>query len=140
MALFPDDMPKVDPVWDDREFWEHCRKRELRFQACADCGTPRHPPTPVCGACHSMKVQWIEAPAGAELFSFTRVHYPSHPAVKGNLPYVVGLVVFPDLPGVKLVSNVTDADDVRIGMKLELWWDDAGDGQWLPRFRPAGDD
>ncbi len=82
---------------------------------------------------------WRGAPAPAELYSFTVVHYASHPAVKQNLPYVVGLVTFPDLPGVKLVTNITEVDpaDVEIGMALTLWWDDVGDGMFLPRFRPA---
>lgn len=139
MALFPPDMPGVDPGFDDREFWAHCRNRELRFQTCADCGTPRHPPGPVCPSCRSLAVEWVEAPVEAELYSFTVVHYASHPAVKPNLPYVVGLVTFAGLPGVKLVSNITGCDpaDVRIGMKLQFWWDDIGDGQFLPRFRPV---
>lgn len=139
MALFPAEMPGVDPGFDDAAFWAHCRNRELRFQACADCGTPRHPPGPVCPSCQSLQVNWVAAPVAAELYSHTVVHYASHPAVKQNLPYVVGLVVFPDLPGVKLVSNVTDINraDVQIGMPLKLWWDDVGDGMYLPRFRPA---
>lgn len=139
MALFPDDMPGVDPGFDDAAFWEHCRNQSLKFQTCGSCGTPRHPPGPVCPACQSLDVVWRGAPAPAELYSFTVVHYASHPAVKQNLPYVVGLVTFPDLPGVKLVTNITEVDpaDVEIGMALTLWWDDVGDGMFLPRFRPA---
>lgn len=139
MALFPDIMPRVVPEMDDAQFWAHCRNRELRFQACGDCGTPRHPPTPICGACHSTAIAWPPAPSHAEVYSFTVVHYASHPAVSGQLPYVVGLIAFPDLPGVRLVSNITDCDpaDVKVGMALTLWWDEPGDGQFLPRFRPA---
>jgi len=79
------------------------------------------------------------APAKAEVFSFTVIHHASHAAVADNLPYVVGLVTFPGLPGVKLVTNITDIppSDIRIGMPLTLWWDDIGDGMHLPRFRPA---
>lgn len=139
MALFPAEMPGIDPTMDEEAFFDHCRNRELKFQSCADCGQPRHPPGPVCPACHSFKVAWVDAPARAELYSYTSVHYASHSAVRQNLPYVVGLVTFPDMPGVKLVSNVTDIDpsEVWIGMHLQLWWDDLGDGMFLPRFRPA---
>ena len=138
MALFPSDMPDVDPGFDDAAFWENCRNRALKFQACADCGTPRHPPGPVCPNCQSMKIVWQE-PGAAELYSYTVVHYPSHAAVKQNLPYIVGLVTFENLPGVKLVTNITDVDPetVAIGMPLQLWWDDVGEGMHLPRFRSA---
>lgn len=139
MAYFPDDMPRPEPTMDDAAFWAACAKRRLRFQACAACGRLRHPPTPVCGACHATAVKWVDAPEEAEVYSFTVVHHASHPAVVPKLPYVVAVVTFPALPGVRLVTNITDVDpaDVGIGMKLALWWDDIGEGMHVPRFRPA---
>jgi uncharacterized OB-fold protein len=142
MAYFPDTMPRPVPTMDDAGFWAACSERKLRFQACADCDRPRHPPTPVCPACHSTRMKWIDAPARAEVFTFNVIHHASHPAVSGRLPYVGALITFPDLPGVRLVSNVTDCapSEVRIGMQVELWWDDIGGGLFLPRFRPTGGD
>jgi hypothetical protein len=29
---------------------------------------------------------------------------------------------------------------VRIGMPVELWWDDIGDDMKIPRFRPSTND
>ncbi|MEC9347967.1 MAG: OB-fold domain-containing protein [Pseudomonadota bacterium] len=139
MAMFPDSMPRPTPNMDEQGFWDACAQQALRFQACGSCGTLRHPPLPICGACHSTAIRWVDAPAEAELFSYTVVHHASHPAVKGNLPYVVGIVSFPGLPGVRLVSNITGVErtDVRIGMKLRLWWDDIGAGMYVPRFAAA---
>lgn len=87
-------------------------------------------------------MKWIDAPARAEVFTFNVIHHASHPAVSGRLPYVGALIAFPDLPGVRLVSNLTDcaSSEVRIGMHVELWWDDIGSGLFLPRFRPARGD
>jgi uncharacterized OB-fold protein len=138
MAYFPADMPGVEPDFDDREFWAFCGQRSLRFQACAKCGTLRHPPGPLCPKCLSSEVEWKEAHGEAVLYSFTAVHHASHAVVAANLPYVVGLVEFPAMSGVRLVSNVTDIEPgrVRIGMPLGLWWDDIGQGQFVPRFRP----
>lgn len=139
MALFPPDMPRPEPERDDRGFWEACRRRELRFQRCAACATARHPPSPMCPACQSVAVEWVAAPAQARVFTFTVVHHASHPAVSASLPYVVAVVEFDGLPGVRLVTNLTDVEPaaVRIGMPVAPWWDDAGDGQWLPRVRPV---
>jgi uncharacterized OB-fold protein len=93
---------------------------------------------PVCPVCNSTKVAWIEASQDAEVYTFNVVHHASHPAVAQNLPYVGALIVFPNVPGVRLVSNVTHCtpSSVRIGTKVRIWWDDIGDGMSVPRFRP----
>jgi uncharacterized OB-fold protein len=139
MAYFPEAMPRPVPTMDDAGFWAACRERKLKFQACADCGKPRHPPMPMCAKCQSTKTVWLDASGRAEVYSFNVIHHASHPAVAGRLPYVGALIVFPGLPGVRLVSNVTDCEpsSVRIGMAVDVWWDDLGDGQFLPRFRPS---
>ncbi len=144
MALFAASMPVPRPDMDDAPFWEHARARRLCFQACAACGLPRHPPTPYCPRCHSGHISWVAAPSAARIYSFTVVRHAADPAVAGNLPYVVALVEFPDLPPVRLVTNLTDTDPARvaIGMPVMLWWDglDPVDGQPamnLPRFKPA---
>ena len=59
--------------------------------------------------------------------------------MKANLPYVIAVVTFEGLPGVRLVSNVTHVApaEMRIGMTVSLWWDSLDDGRLIPRFRPA---
>jgi uncharacterized OB-fold protein len=139
MAYFPDDMPGVEPNWDDREFWAACAERRLLVQACAACDTPRHPPSPMCPVCHSTRIRWLDAPDRGRIYSFTVVRHASHPAVTSRLPYVVAVIEFPELHGVRLVSNVTDADPatMKIGQSVDLWWDQLTDGTYLPRFRPS---
>jgi uncharacterized OB-fold protein len=139
MAYFPDTMPTPHPNFDDCEFWAACSEQQLQFQCCADCGMARHPPTPVCPKCRSFKVSWKQTAGRAEVCTYTVIHHASHEAVKPNLPYVVGVLTFPDVPGVRLVSNVTGIDpkQVRIGMPVQLWWDTLEGGQGIPRFKPA---
>jgi uncharacterized OB-fold protein len=138
MAYFPPDMPGLEPSIDDAEFWKWCAGKRLRFQACAKCGLLRHPPTPICAGCHSTEIAWVDAPEEAVVYTFTVVHHAGHPAVKPRLPYVIGVVEFPGLPGVRLVTNITDVppESVHIGMPVRLWWDELEDGMFLPRFRP----
>lgn len=141
MSYFSESMPQPEPNMDDEGFWRHCAEQRLMFQCCGDCGAPRHPPTPVCWKCRSTRMAWTPAPARAELFSYTVVHHAVHDAVTARVPYVVALVSFPDLPGPRLVTNLTDVDpsQIRIGMPVSLWWDDIDDGMFLPRFRPASE-
>ena len=138
MSYFPSDMPRPEPNMDEAEFWEHCKRRSLRFQACASCGTLRHPPLPMCHRCNSCDVDWKPAPEEAVVYTYTVVRHAGHKAVAERLPYVVGVVEFPGMPGVRLITNLTDIDptQVSIGMRVRLWWDDIGDGMHVPRFSP----
>jgi uncharacterized protein len=136
MGYFPAVFPTVSPTLDDREFWQFCAARSLRFQRCADCGRYRHPPGPNCPDCQSAKVEWGEAPTVGRIFSFTIVHH-AHPMARDVAPYNVALIEFAERDGVRLVSNVMDAapGELAIGRKVELAWEQDSGGQWLPRFR-----
>ncbi len=139
MAYFQEEMPRPVPDMDDAGFWAGCAEQQLRFQACAACGTLRHPPTPVCGHCRSTAVTWVQAPQEGEVFSFTTVYHAGHDAVILRLPYVVALIQFANLPSVRLITNITDIppQKVRIGMTVVLWWDQISDDMWIPRFKPS---
>jgi uncharacterized OB-fold protein len=139
MAYFADTMPRPDPNMDDREFWEGCAEKRLIFQCCADCHTARHPPTPICAVCRSSRVEWRPAPAEAEIYTYTVIHHAAHPAVTARLPYVAAVVTFENIKGVRLVTNITDCRpaSIKIGMRVTVWWDDIGNGAYLPRFSPV---
>lgn len=136
MSYLPPSLLPSEPPDGEAEFWAHCNARRLMFQSCPHCGHAVHPPLPVCPRCQSLERAWVEAPARAVVFSFTWAHSAAHPDVRDALPYNVVLLEFPDLPGVRLVSNVVDTSpgDLGIGDPVELAWDEAG-AQWLPRFR-----
>ena len=138
MTYLPSELPLPTPeIW-ELPFWNFCRQRSLRFQACAVCGRVRHPPMPTCAICHSFKDTWVEAPDDPELYTFTIVHHPSHPSLKNAVPYNAAVVIFPSLQSVRLVTNIVDCpnEDLRIGMPLSLAWEEALSGYVLPRFRP----
>lgn len=138
MTYLPGDVFCPTPIFEDREFWQYCARKELRFQACGECGVLRHPPTPICPECHSTKVDWRLAPSTANLFTYTIVHHAADDRIAASLPYVVGLVEFPDFGPVKLVTNlIVDPAEVRVGMTVELIWEPAGEDMFLPRYVPV---
>jgi uncharacterized OB-fold protein len=134
-------LPGPQPGIDDQAFWDFCRARELRFQRCRDCGHHRAPPQPTCPRCQSAAADWVEAKDEAELFSYTIVHYKADAVVAGALPYNVAIVNFPSFDNVRLVSTVVGVPnaELRIGMKLRLVWETAGDRIPLPRFTASED-
>lgn len=137
MAYLPEEIPGPQPTTEDQPFWDYCQQRELRFQRCAACRRFRHPPTPVCPHCHSFDSEWIAAPETGEVFSFSIVHHPAHPAMKGKLPYNLVVVDFPACDHARLVSNLIDVppEEIRIGMPVTVVWETAGNGMLVPRFK-----
>jgi uncharacterized OB-fold protein len=138
MPFFDNDALFPQPNFDDRDFWTSCDKHNLKFQCCAQCLQARHPPTPVCPNCNSFNVAWKETNGLGVVYTFTVVHHASHEAVKPKLPYVVAVIVFDDVPGVRWVSNIADAplESIHIGLKVEIWWDEIMPGRNIPRCRP----
>lgn len=138
-GYFGAQMPVPVPQLDDTAFWRSCNERVLRFQACADCARLRHPPIPMCPHCRSVRVTWRPAPEQARVFSFTVIHHGVHTALAGRLPYVVVVLEFDGMEGVRLVSNLTDVDprEIRIGQMVALYWDEIAERRYLPRFRPT---
>ena len=62
-----------------------------------------------------------------------------HPALKQATPYNVALVHLDGAGDVRLVSNVVDAEpgEMRVGMRVSLFWDEMANGGYLPRFKKA---
>lgn len=126
-----------------RPFWEGTLAEELRVQVCSACGNKQLPGGPCCTSCLSGDLTWQRASGRGAVFSFTIVRHPFHPSFAEQLPYVVADVQLEEGP--VLTSNVTGlpADDVRIGMAVEVWFDAEIEDAFhtklrLPKFRPAG--
>ena len=136
MSYLPWDTPDPKPESWEARFWDFCDARRLCFQRCADCMSIRHPPVPCCPRCNSFSIEWIDATNDAELYTYTIVHHPSHPSLRGVVPYNSAVVAFPSLGWVRLVSNILDCPlhNLRIGMPLKLRWEVASNNRMLPRF------
>lgn len=139
MNYLPDGLPIPIVERDDAVYWEGCRNRQLKVQQCTNCRMFRHMPCPVCPACRSLEFQWVEVSGRGTVFSYTVVHYASHPVLREALPYNIAWIQLDDAGDVRLVSNVVDAepDELAIGMPVVVHWEPISDGGYLPRFRKA---
>lgn len=135
----PAELASVSPDTDTRPFWEACGRRELRFQRCLACGRFRHPPLARCPDCGSAASDWPQVSGHGSVYTYTIIHHAVLPALAASLPYAVVLVAFEDAPGVHLISNLIDAhaEDVTVGLPVELVWSESPSGLPLPLFRPA---
>lgn len=135
------ELAEIHPSPETGPFWEGCRERELRLQRCGACGRFRHPPLPGCPHCASTDRAWVRIAGRGRIFSYSIVHHASVPALAGSVPYNVIVVEFDDAPGARLISNLVGAanEAIRIGMEVEVVWDEIAPGVVLPQFRPVGE-
>jgi uncharacterized OB-fold protein len=118
-------------------FFDSARRGVLSFPRCGACARFHWYPMPRCPHCQSTGVRWQPVSGRGELFSFTSVKHAFDPKRAGSLPYTVGLVTFPDAPGVQFITNIIEApaEALTIGMPVEAVFDRADDG--LVLFRPV---
>jgi len=137
MTTFPPAMPLPAITDDTRPFWDGCRRHELVIQRCAECGTFRHLPTPVCWRCRGFTHEWVPVSGRGELFTYAVVHRPFLPDLAPHVPYTVVVVALEDAPGVRVVSNLIGAtpEELRIGLPVEVVFEDVGGEVTVPRFR-----
>jgi uncharacterized OB-fold protein len=110
--------PVPDVTTCSRPHWEGLTRGEFLIQQCAQCGTLRHYPRPVCGSCHSMEVTWLKACGEAHIYSWTIAHHAYHPAFKTSLPYTL---VTADLPeGVRILARLENTDGRALHMSAPL--------------------
>jgi uncharacterized OB-fold protein len=128
-------LPRLSP--DNQEFWAGCRRHELLLPFCDACGKPHLPPGPVCPFCFSDRLDWRRASGRGVVTSWTVVHQPWFPAFKAELPYNIIQVELAEGP--RLTANLVGAanDVLRVGLPVEIVFDDVAPDMTLPRFKPT---
>ncbi len=127
-------IPRVDE--ESKGYWEACRRHELRVQKCRSCAQLRFYPRAVCPRCMSSEVEWVLCSGQGEVYTFTVTHQNQSPGFRESLPYVLAYVELAE--GVQMLTNIVDCspDDVKIGMPVEVVFEDVSDEIAIPRFRP----
>jgi uncharacterized OB-fold protein len=135
MGDYKKPLPRIDE--ESRGYWEALVRHELYFQRCRDCATNRFPPRAVCPACLSSATEWVRASGRGTIHSFTVTHQNQAPGFRESLPYVLAVVELGEGP--RMMTNVVGCapDDVRIGMAVEVEFEDVTGEVTLARFRPT---
>ena len=137
MAAYAKPLPVPDR--ETQPFWDFCKQHELRAQRCSACGAFRWPPRTFCPKCYSAECEWARLSGRGTVYSFSVVHHAVVAAFAGDVPYVVALVTL-DGAGdlVRLLSNIVDCpwEDARVGMPVQVVFDDVTSEVTLPKFEP----
>jgi len=128
-------LPRIDQ--ETKGFWEACQRHELYLQRCGACGQLRYYPRALCPNCLSDRIEWVRASGKGTVYTFTVTYQNQAPGFRDALPYVLAYVELAE--GVRVLTNIVGCapDQVRIGMPVEVEFEDATPSVTLPKFKPA---
>jgi uncharacterized protein len=130
------DLPTPDQ--ETQPFWDATQQGELLLQQCAACEHTYFYPRPFCPRCWSEDVSWLPASGRGSVYTWSVVHRNDLPPFPGRVPYVAAIVELEEGP--RMMTNVVgcDLDALRVGMPVEVTFEEETDDITLPRFRPVG--
>ena len=130
-------LPLPVPTIDNQEFWDACNRKELVIQHCPRCDVFRHPPRPLCPGCRKGNLGWKQVSGLGTIYSYTITHQAIHPALKDRVPWAVIMVDLDE--GVRMISHLVycPVEDIRIGMRVEVLFEEVEAGVTLPYFHPT---
>ncbi len=119
-----------------KPYWDAAKRHELLVRRCRACGRHHFYPRDFCPSCFSFDVEWVRASGRGAIYSFTVCHRAAQ-GFEADVPYNLVLVDLDE--GVRVMSTVVGCpnDDLKIGMPVEVVFDDVTPEVTLPKFRPA---
>ena len=113
-------------------FWEGCERGELHLLRCASCERVHHFEPRRCPACLSTDLASIVASGRGVLKSYTIVHRAPAPSLKGETPYVLGLIDLEEGP--RMMARVAiPAGELSVGARVRVTFPERA-GRRLPTF------
>lgn len=127
-------LPRITP--DNRGFWDAAKRHELRLPNCTSCQRLHFPPSPVCPHCLSDQLEWKRLSGRGKVATWVVFHRNWFPEFAADVPYAAVQVELAE--GLRLTSSLVGVpnDSIRIGMPVEVIFDDATAEITIPRFRP----
>ena len=124
-----------------KPFWEAAAQNKLVVQRCLNCHAYVWTPRPACYECGGEELEWKDVSGKGTVYSFTVIRQvvgrAASKAFEPDVPYVVAWVDLEEGP--RMISNVIGCpvEDVKIGMKVSVVFEQQSPDIWLPKFKPA---
>jgi hypothetical protein len=124
-------LPTPSPLTEP--FWQATKEHRLVMQRCTECGEFVWTPQLVCRNCLTETLEWTPVSGRGTIYSFVVIHRAATPAFKA--PYAIVVVQVDEGP--YILSDMVEVDpaDVRIGMPVEVTFENAGPVSFY-HFRP----
>ena len=129
--------PLPVPQPESEYYWEKTRQHELWLRKCEDCRQVYFYPRDICPDCFSRNTTWIQSSGKGILHTYAIVHRAAYPAFQDDVPYIIAMVELEG--GVRIPTNLVDIEPdpklIKVGMAVEVTYDDVNDKITLPKFR-----
>lgn len=118
-------------------FWDSIKEHSLKVQRCDDCGHYRYIPKDICQHCYSEQTTWSPISGRGEVYTYTIVRRAPTPAYQEEAPYALVHVTMEE--GFRMIAKLRtdDPEAVRIGMPVQIVYEDATPDWSLFLFEPV---
>ncbi len=119
---------------DTQPFWEATKNHELRYQLCDDCNKIVFYPRRHCPHCMGLNLSWKTSQGEGAVYTYTVIRQIGHPAFRERAPYIIAWIDLDE--GFRMLSTVV-GDEITIGQRVRVTWEDQENDISLPLFTPV---
>lgn len=128
---------------DMKDYWAALREHRFVLWHCRTCGAwywpmaccRNHPNEPYMG-----NMELKEASGRGKVFTYN-IHYRAfHPGFRDEIPYIFALIELEESPLFPSTIIGCGEEKIRIGLPVEVSFEDVEEGFTLPKFRPVQGD
>lgn len=132
-------MARPIPVPDARSqpYWDAADQRRLVAQRCVNCTRYQHPPQRICLICGSAELEFVPVSGKGRIYSYTTINDTRVVSLIPLQPFPAVAVELDESPDLLLVTNLVGAAaaQIAIGARVEVLFEELGDGRLLPQFK-----
>jgi uncharacterized OB-fold protein len=125
-----------EPKFSFASYNQFLTENHLMGASCKQCGAIHVPPRPMCAACHSGDMEWVELSGRGELVGYTSVYVGLTAMIEAGYsrenPYCSGVVRLVEGPAVSAQILGIDAaapETIKIGTPLQATFVERGTGE-----------
>ena len=124
-------VPAPPVTIESKPFWDAAREGRFLIKRCVPCGKAHWYPRNICPHCLSAETVWEESPGEGVVYTFSIMRKSP------TGPYALGYVTLDEGPAV--LTNFVDVtpEDLKIGMRVKVRFQDTEGGPPVPVFVPA---
>ena len=132
-------IPAPSPQPESDFYWEKCKEGELWLRHCRACDSAYFYPRDICPECFSKDTDWVQSSGKGIVHTFAIVHRGPTPPFRDRAPYVPAIVELEE--GTRMPTNLVEVEAdpsvIKVGMAVEVVFEEISDTISLPKFRPA---
>ena len=124
-------IPAPAVTLETQAFWEAAKEGRFLIKRCNGCKQAFWYPRAICPLCHCDDTAWEESPGEGEVYTFSIMHKSP------TGPYALGYVTLDEGPAVMTNFVGMTPDELKIGMRVRVRFQETEGGPPVPVFGPA---